>query len=1166
LRERFKEGDLRCMVATATLELGIDVGQVDLMIQISAPITIAGGLQRLGRAGHRLDTVSRGRVIPKTRGDLLKSLYVSREMLNGRIEATRLPREPLDVLAQHVVSMSCTASWSEEALLNLLRHAASYRELRLRDLRRVLSMLAGDDEHREDIPAKPRIAWDRVKGTLEGTPYSRMLAISAGGTIPDRGLFPVVLADGGTRLGELDEEYVFESRPGDVFMLGNAPWRMERIDRDRVVVSPAASTHGAETPFWRGDGLGMPLEQGLRYGQFVREMEARLLAGTLPQTLAEEGLLDDRGIANLLQYLSDQREATDVLPTDRQIVMETVAEGAAGVTVILHALFGGRVNATLETLLRHVMEDTLKLRVHTTHTDELILLYLYGVPDEVPPFFSLLSPDEMEQTLLRILPSSSRFSITFRYNAYRALMMGTRKHGARLPLWIQRLRSVEALEQAIRSTDHPLLVETMRECMEDAFDLRGTAQVLRDLQDGTITVHPVQSWYPSPFAAEVMLRFEGDLVYEPAAPHPGGISRPVGAGMDALHLEDPIALPVPDAETVRRVVADQDPLPRFLQAQTEQEVHALLLMYGDLAWDIPADAADAASQRLWSHLQSLLAQERVRRTATPCVRWFAREEEALYMAAAGDALPGGQASGLWTREEAIARVLRRHARFSGPFVEADVRARYGFDPDSTRQALVTLERDRFLVQARFGEDAETSRWCHRILWERMRRQDIRTQTAAVQSAPASEYAAWLPGHQQVLAQTIPAAQNETAKPDGPATVGASRPNTRATTGSGSERLLSVLSQFSGMPFPASWWEEVLLPARVPNYHPGLLDKLCATGRVAWRAHPDAGNKALRIAFYAAESLLSPSPAGMEPEEEANSPVQATSLTPEAEQVRSLLVDRGACFTHQLTSMSGLPVTVLLQALHLLVLRGLVANDVFAPVRLFLEWDSIRDPSRFAKRLAMMTARMEMGRWEAVVPVRAGTAEDQLQNWFRRWGIACREVSRMETSLSWMEAYDWLKNLEFAGKARRGLFYGGFDGIQFFQEGLTPSLLPGPVWHVLTACDPALAYGGVLPHDACALSFARVPGTVVVLRDGIPVLALDRTGTGLRATLSDGALDGALRHLVQAFREKRFWPSARHLRVRTDLSAPDLEMAPERLCQVLAQAGFEREPNRMVLRK
>lgn len=1178
IEHRFKTGDIRCMVATATLELGIDVGQVDLMIQIAAPISISGGLQRLGRAGHRLDAVSRGRIIPKTRGDLLKSVFIAREMLAGRIEETMLPREPLDVMAQHLVSMACGGRWTEEALLAVIRRSASYRAVRSVDLHKVLSMLSGDYEHREDIPAKPRLSWDRVNGTVEGTPYSRMLAISAGGTIPDRGMYPVVLSDGHTRIGELDEEYVFESRMGDIFLLGNTPWRMDRIEKDRVTVSPAASAHGAETPFWKGDGLGMPYQQGIRYGAFLREMEPKLDDGSLIPFLTGTGLVDETGAVNLAQYLSDQRDAAGVLPNDRRLVVETVADADAGMTVILHAPFGGRVNATLETLLRHGFEDDLRIATYTTHTDEIILLYLYAVTDALPSLLPLLKPDGVERTLLRILPSSARFSIAFRHNAYRSLMMGTRRHGSRLPMWVQRLKSVEVLDQAVRAADHPLVVETMRECLEEAFDLTGSVTVLEDLAAGRISVHPVQSWYPSPFASEVMMRFESELLYHSPNPHPGGVRKPVVSGMDALHLPDRSqARPNLDPLTVRAVALENRVLPRFLAAGSANEVHSLLLMHGDLM--VPADPAPeeaGAVAVLRAHLAGLLAEGRALCDAETGARWIAREEAELYRTAEPEAWPlttaaagegetalkaGGEACGssppdldpeggmalprmgeTWSHEEACLRVLRRFARYAGPFREADAVARYRMVPLHIRQMLERLAEENFLVRGAFS-GLEEDEWLHRVLWERSRQRGLRTAAAAVRSRSGAEYAVWLPGNQQV--PVVVPSGGDIAGGRGTAPESGRTP---------ADRVLAFLRQFAGIPFPAEWWENVLLPARVPGYQPGVLDRLCQTGRVCWRVLPSEDAKGMPVAFWDTEGLTGrtgpfvplPEPECLEPEERA---------------VWQVLGERGACFAHQLTSATGQPVTRLMQSLQSLTARGLVANDSFAPIRFFLEWNRTRQSAAFAKRLAMLTARMEMGRWErAALPPEPST-DARLDAWIDRWGIACREVADQEAGPAWTEAYELWKNREYAGKAQRGLFFEGLAGIQFLPaQGFPPA--PGAsVWHVLAACDPALAYGRILPHTSANLPFTRVPGTVVVLLDGSVVLTLDRNGSGFGTFLSGELLENAIRALCAAFREKRYWPGERLLAVKREMLG-----SVEGLEACLAVCGFEREPGRMVFRR
>lgn len=1171
IEDRFKTGGIRCMVATATLELGIDVGQVDLMIQISTPISIAGGLQRLGRAGHRLDAVSRGRMVPKTRGDLLKMSFVAREMLAGRIESVHLPREPLDVLAQHLVSMSCGGRWQESGMLAVIRRSASYRDIRESDLHRVLSMLAGDYEHREDIPAKPRLAWDRIHHTIEGTPYSRMLAISAGGTIPDRGVFPVVLSDGQTRVGELDEEYVFESRQGDVFMLGNSPWRMDVIDRNRVTVSPAPSARGAETPFWKGDGLGMPYVQGLLYGAYLREMEGVLENGLLVPWLMNGGLMDETAAMNLQQYLSDQRDATGVLPHDRRIVVETLADGDAGVSVVIHACFGGRVNATIEALLRQTVEETLHISTYTTHTDDVILLYLYGVPDEVPSLLTLLSAERVEEELLRVLPGTSRFSISFRYNAYRSLMMGTRKHGARLPLWIQRLRSVEAMDQARRSADHPLMIETMRECMEDAFDIRNTKTVLEDLAAGRISVVPVTTWYPSPFASEVLFQFESVMLYNTKEAHPGGVRAPVVSGLDVLHLENRGAdRPSLNPATVRAIVAETRVAPKFLAADSANAVHSLLLMHGDLtAGDLEECgaveddlAADETERRniLFSRLTELVESGRAFEAVHPVRRWIAMEEADLYQfVEMGQAT--NETEGTWTCEEACLRILRRYARYGSPFTEMAAQARYAMPAGMLRRLTERMEGEGFLIRGSFTMPG-VDEWCHRIVWERIRYRSLRDASAGVRSRPASDYAAWLPEYQHV--------GHPSAKP--------------------ADLLMTVIRQLSGLPLPAEWWESIVFPARIPGYQPGLLDRLCAGGRVCWRVLPDSDTKSMLLAFYDPEEVLPgtgshPEGVRSDPEthpgiiragaesypaqtltgENGSVPAKDASdcLTADERAAWRVLGERGACFTHQLTSATNQPVTRLMESLSGLTAKGLVANDSFAPVRFFLEWRKAKDPSVFTRRIALMTAKMEMGRWERVsVPPESSPAA-AIDKWFGRYGIACREVAEAEETLGWAEAYPLLKIREFAGKASRGLFFEGMSGIQFLPGNTVPAPSGSPVWHVLIACDPAQAFGLIIPHAASGIPFSRVPGTLVIMKNGMPVLSVERSGSGFQTTLGEESLSEALSHMARAFLEKRIWPSERKLAVvmPTAGGMPDAGLRDS-----LMACGFEMEVNRMVLRR
>ena len=498
IEEKFKKGELTCIIATSTLELGIDIGSVDLMVQVASPISVSSGLQRLGRSGHRLSATSKGRILPKTQGDLLKSAFISRQMLEGLIEQEKLPENCLDILSQHIVSMSCKGRSTEEELLSVFHCVWSYRNLKYSDFTKVLAMLSGDFEHLEDIPSKPRIYWDRQLKTIEGTGYSRMLAVNSSGTIPDRGYFPVYLEDHKTRIGELDEVFVFESRLGDRFMLGNSAWKISKIEKNRVIVSPGSSM-GARTPFWQGDGIGSPYEQGVAFGMFLRELSKKLETEDFIPSLTSTALLDDTAAINIQNFLLDQYEAIGCLSHDHRIVVEYFKDDTAEQKIIIHSHFGGRVNSVLAILLQKAMEDALRCQVFTSHNNDTVLVDVYGCPDSISNILSLLAPHNVESTLIAMLPSTSRFAMTFRYIAYRALMMGVRNLGKRLPLWVQRLRSVDALENARKYLDHPLIIETMRECLNEIFDIPNTVQILKDIRNGKIEVVEKKNMVPFTF-------------------------------------------------------------------------------------------------------------------------------------------------------------------------------------------------------------------------------------------------------------------------------------------------------------------------------------------------------------------------------------------------------------------------------------------------------------------------------------------------------------------------------------------------------------------------------------------------------------------------------------------------------------------------------------------
>lgn len=1159
VEEKFKNGELKCMIATSTLELGIDIGSVDLMIQVAAPISVSSGLQRLGRAGHRLNATSKGYIIPKTRLDLVKSAFIAKEMLEGHIEQEKIPLNCLDILAQHVVSMCCQRKWTEDGMLDVIRSTWSYRDIKESDFKKVLAMLAGDFEHMEDIPAKPRIYWDRQNRTIEGTGYSRMLAVSSSGTIPDRGYFAAVLEDHKTRIGELDEVFVFEARLGDRFILGNSAWKIVKIEKNRVIVTPGSST-GAKTPFWQGDGIGCPYEQGISYGRFIKELSAKLDSGDFSSFLTDSKIMDDTAALNIKNYLMDQREALGFISHDRLIAVEYLKDEVADQRIIVHAHFGDRVNSVLAILLQKAIEETIHCQVFSSHSNDAVLIHIYGCPDPILNLFSQLSPSNVENVLLEMLPSTSRFAMTFRYNAYRSLMMGVRNLGQRLPLWIQRLRSVDALENARKYLDHPLLIETMRECLEEIFDIPNTIKVLNDIKSGRIEVVEKNMWFPSPFASELLFEFKAEMMYLEKDSHPGDTKSPVVSGIDALNLSyhrDEAASPV-NPEAVREVCMKNNALSKLQDIASPNELHSFLLIYGDItALEVPSGIIQEWFTQLLEQKQVLLLNDTDKYTGM----YIAVEEKELYSCAygkagepedgwiegvtggdSGDALDTGndlhlsnnhvmgEANGTWTKEDAILRIIRRFSRYHSPFTLEDLQTRYGFDGKIIEQMLYKQKSDGLLTKGHFTHPNKDE-FCHIRVYEAIVRKESSLKSNEVIAQSPSAYAAFLPYWQRIGTET---ADREAA-------------------------LYEVISQMEGLYLPVDWWENIVFPARIEGYSPAHLDRLCTSGRVLWRISSDNVDKNLSLAWYCIENLtpdLEPAP---EPE---------MQLSDRAVNILQILKQRGACFTHVLAALAGIKTSELLDILKEFVYKGLVVNDSFTPIRYFTGGNNSSRPAsdineeQKARKIALTVSRMNMGRWEIAWPIPDSDLPRLIDRWFLRYGLLTRDSLSMEkTPVSWNDTYNALKLREYAGNVLRGYFISGISGIQFMLPDACHKLGLPVGLQVINACDPAQVYGKLIPHSESPLPFINLPGTVIVMDSGKPVIVLERFGEKISFTCGTMELTNALQAFKNSFIKKQVWPDRKKVVVKY---WPEDDMERERLQKALYDTGFRNDVMKMVL--
>ncbi|MGB6454987.1 MAG: DEAD/DEAH box helicase, partial [Streptosporangiaceae bacterium] len=827
IEEALKAGTLPAVVATSSLELGIDMGAVDLVVQVESPPSVASGLQRTGRAGHHVGDESRGIFFPKYQGDLVQSTVVTQRMHAGQIEELRMPRNPLDVLAQQVVAMTAMDDWTVGELEHMVRRAAPFSGLTRPVLDAVLDMLSGRYPSEDFAGLRARLIWDRTAGTLTGRPGSQRLAVSNGGTIPDRGLFGVFLASGaggtGTardgrhsrRVGELDEEMVYESRVGDIFVLGATSWRIEDITADQVVVSPAPGQPG-RLPFWKGDAPGRPAELGAAIGAFTREL-GEVTPEQAAARLRDAGL-DRLAAANLLSYLGEQRAATGYLPDDRTLVLERFRDELGDWRLVLHSPYGSQLHAPWAlAIAARLRERYGGMDVQAIHTDDGIVIRVPDADDPPPAGIAALDPDEVEQLVTAELGGSALFSSRFRECAARALLLPRRQPGRRSPLWQQRQRAAQLLAVASQFGTFPIVLETMRECLQDVFDVPGLTALMRDVAARRIRLVEVETPTASPFSRSLLFRYVGAFMYEGDAPL--AERRAQALALDSALLAELLGQaelrelldPLVVEETERE-------LQRLAPGRTCRDAEAvadMLRALGPLTTEEVAErSTDPARAPAW--LASLAGQRRVLdlRIAGE-QRWAAIEDAGRLRDALGVALPVGIPDAF---TEPVADPLRdlvlRYARTHGPFAGAALAQRYGLGVAVVTGALRRLTADGVLTEGDY-DPSEGTGWCEAGVLRMLRRRCLAKLRKEVEPAPPAALAAFLPGWQRA-----------------DRAAGASAAGARATPAR-VDAVYEVVAQLAGAAVPASALETLVLPGRVPGYSPALLDELTAAGEVVW---------------------------------------------------------------------------------------------------------------------------------------------------------------------------------------------------------------------------------------------------------------------------------------------------------------------------------------------
>jgi ATP-dependent helicase Lhr and Lhr-like helicase len=1114
-------GDLKALVATSSLELGIDMQAVDLVVQIESPGAVARGLQRVGRAGHGVGETSIGRVFPKHRGDLLEATVVAARMKKGEIEALELPRNPLDVLAQQIVAMCAVDDWQVDALQRLVRRCASFADLPTDALTGVLDMLSGRYPSHAFADLRPRIVWDRETETLRGRRGTQQIAVLSGGTIPDRGMYAVVLGEGGPRVGELDEEMVHESAPGQHVMLGASTWRIDAITRDRVVVSPAPGESG-KLPFWRGDGPGRPAELGRALGAFTEAVGGR----TRPEAerwLQQEHGLDAWAARNLAAYVHEQREATGVLPTDRAITIERFRDELGDWRVCILCPLGARVNAPWALALQASVEAALEragapaVDVQAMWSDDGIVLRLVDV-DELPGLDVLVpDPDEVEARVIDQLARSALFAGQFRENAARALLLPRRRADARTPLWAQRLKAQQLLAVAREYPAFPIIIESYRACLQDIFDMSALVELLRSVHRKDVRVDIVETPAASPFARSLVFAYVAAYLYEGDTPlaerKAQALTLDRGLLRELLGHEDPSALL--DPEVVDELEAQLQRRADGWRARHADDLADLLRRVGDLSVAEIVERSEGDPRPWIDELGE------TRRITTVIVAGQPRHVGVDDLEPYENALVGGA-------DEALATLVGRWVRTHGPFAADDVSSRFGVDEVRIQRVLDRLERDGTL------EAHGPGRWCDAEIQRKLKRRTLsrlRAEIAAV--APA------------VLGRFLPEWHG----------IGAPR--------IGAGRLEEALARIEGLPLPYSELEQVILPARVPGFAPRMLDELGAMGTIVWVGHGAGAGHEGRVALYRRErvaSLLEP-------------PMALEELGPIQCAILDRLEARGASFLVELHTAcgAGADLAEVEDALWDLAWRGLVTNDTFAPLRAARARRTKTRSSRARRRPARPAAAG--GRWSLVRELLGAEANPTVRAHARaralldRHGIVTREVATLEALPGGFSAvYPVLRAMEEAGKVRRGFFVDGLGGAQFASPGAVDRLRAlresDDSVVVLSAIDPANPYGWLLPwplRDEAGPA-RRVAGATVVLVGGEVVLYLDR---GARRLLTFPAADDpevALRS-ARALREVARRRRGKLLRIESidGQSARTAELA-----STLRKADFTSDPRGLVL--
>ena len=1243
IEEQLKAGQIRALCATSTLELGIDMGAVDLVIQIEAPPSVASGMQRIGRAGHHVDAVSEGILFPKYRADLVACAAVTRAMHEGHIESTRFPRNPLDVLAQQLVAIvahppgkegvrgqgsgirtakrakamvapslrrsepqgwestnpipgsadpasSASPELSVDFLYDLVRRAAPFGGLTRAMFEGVLDLLSGRYPSDEFGELRPRLTWDRIRNVVTARHGAARLAILNAGTIPDRGLYGVFLAHSegkAVRVGELDEEMVFESHVGETFILGASTWRINEITHDRVLVTPAPGEPG-KMPFWKGDGPGRPLEFGRRIGALVRELRALPRAAALTRLIAEHDL-DPGAAENLLQFLADQEAATGVVPDDRTIVIERCRDELGDWRVCVLTPFGSRIHIPWAMAVSARIRAAGGPEVETQWSDDGFVLRFPDTDEPPDPEWFTVEAAEAMPLVLRQLGSTALFAGRFREAAGRALLLPRRRADQRSPLWQLRKRSYDLLSVASRYPSFPLLLEAYRECLRDVFDMPALVETLRAVEQRQLRVHVVETRKPSPFAASLLFSYVANFLYDGDAPLAERRAQALTIDQEQLHelLGEADLRELLDADAIAEVEESAQCLAETHRARTVDGIHDLLLRLGDLS---RAELARrVVSPELLVHVDGLIRARRLLELRIAGEkRLLAAEDAARYRDALGVPLPPGLAVALLEPvAHPVLELVRRYARTHGPFTLREVAARFALDVAAVEDALRQLAHEGRVLEGGFLPGGLHREWCDAEILRQIRRKSLARLRREVE-----------PVEQHTLARFLTHWQGLVTPRRG---------------GAGHlDALLDAIENLQGVPLAASLIESSILPARIADYTPAGLDAVIAAGEVTWAGVEPLGERDGRIVLFLADKmpLLAQQRAQVEP------------MTEHEEKLLAVLESAGASFfdpLHQAVG-GGYPGETI-DALWGLVWRGLVTNDSLHALRAYIaKPESARTPRRMQTGMVFRSRRTTpptaQGRW-SLLPLRSsaqgkkldapqGLASETLERikasfpspteashalalqLLNRYGVLLREhVAAENVPGGFSAVYDVLKAMEEGGRIRRGYFVAGLGATQFalpaavdlLRQLRTPPPEEKPEFVQLAATDPANPYGSALgwpdlpvadeDSETAPRVLTRAVYAEVILRNGQLVAWLRRGNPNILVFLPDEepersqAAAGLAHFLCTRGQERMRLHSHQGVLITTINGQP---VAAHPMARFLMDAGFHPGPLGMHLRR